>query len=159
LVVCYRWCSSHGHEAEAAAGRVGGKECAQQAAAVSLYLFPVLTQVKHLNQPLCFIDRSQGQTDQDAATATSLAAGDNNGDDDDMLVDETDKIQARALAELKSNAIDLLDDEISASAVMDRLGPIPAPAAATVGAAAASAGTCALSTGGRVVVKAEKRVV
>ena len=114
----------------------------------------------HLDQPLCFIDRSQGQTDQDAATATFLAAGDDNGDDDDMLVDETDKIQARALSELKSNAIDLLDDEISASAVVDRLGPLPAPAAATA-AAAASAGTCAPSTatGGRVVVKAEKRVV
>ena len=90
-----------------------------------------------------------------------MAAGDN-GDDDDMLVDETDKIQARALMELKSNAIDLLDDEISASEVVDRLGPLPTPAAATVGAAAAvSAGTYAPSTatGGCVVVKAEKQRV
>ena len=108
--------------------------------------------------PLRYIGRSQGQTDEDAATATSLAAGDDGGDDDDMPVDETDKIQARALAELKNNAIDLLDDDISASAVVDRLGPLPPPAAAT--AAAASAGTCAptMATGGRVVVKAEKRM-
>jgi hypothetical protein len=107
--------------------------------------------------PLRYIGRSQGQTDEDAATATSLAAGDDGGDDD-MLVDETDKIQARALAELKNNAIDLLDDDISAGAVVDRLGPLPPPAATT--AAAASAGTCAPTTamGGRVVVKAEKRM-
>ena len=41
-----------------------------------------------------------------------------------MLVDETDKVQARALAELKSNAIDLLDDDVDASAVVSRLAPL-----------------------------------
>ena len=87
-----------------------------------------------------------------------MAAGDDGGDDDDMPVDETDKIQARALAELKNNAIDLLDDDISAGAVVDRLGPLPPPAAATAAAASTRPPVAVVGAHVPAVVKAEKRV-
>jgi hypothetical protein len=74
-----------------------------------------------------------------------------------MLVDETDKVQARALAELKSNAIDLLDDDVDASAVVSRLAPLPAACARpAAGSAAAYVSNAAASTGA-VSVKAEKK--
>eukprot|EP01047_Picozoa_sp_COSAG01_P072587 COSAG01_NODE_11582_length_1899_cov_183.131667_2_plen_161_part_00 len=61
--------------------------------------------------------RSQGASDQDAATAlaaVSRADGADNGDDDDdddSIVDETDVRRAQALQALKNDAINLLDDD------------------------------------------------
>ena len=120
------WCSSHRHETEAAAGRVGGKERAQQAAAVSLHLFLVLTQVNtDLNQPLCFIDRSQGQTDQDAATATSLAAGDN-GDDDEAALAADAAAAGTGLAPGDLRNLRPLRRRLGAFATAAGAGPCPA---------------------------------
>ena len=75
--------------------------------------------------------RSQGASDQDAAMATAAARGSMGsatGDDaaaGEWPVDETDVRRAEALKTLKENSIDLLDDSVSASTVVSRLGPVP----------------------------------
>ena len=114
-----------------------------------------------LNQLL----RSQGATDQDAATATAAAARGESDDSDseDMVEDMTDQVRSRHLQELKSNAIELLDDDASAAAIVDGLTDAQrvvagscSPKAAASAAAGGGASAASLAAG-PVAVKAEKR--
>ena len=80
-----------------------------------------------------------------------------------MVEDMTDQVRSRHLQELKSNAIELLDDDASAAAIVDGLtdaqrAPVGSCSPKAAGSAAAGGGASAASlAAGPVAVKAEKR--